>query len=175
MDNVAYRTFENVPVSQKPHGIPPLWPRELSDLGDSDELPPGEGWILATRAEYEAHRSSLQDEYDAFVAANPNQLTLMDLNDLKLTEIQSTMRSEVRAFEIESRSLGLYGSVDAVAVSETMRPTLSAMLTFQPEVAESYLADLQANTAVHVPVFLTAARLTDLRNRIRLYLNLPPV
>lgn len=50
-------------VSDKPIGVPDVWPAETSFLGESTTLP-GENWILMTEEELTTYLTSHQDTYN---------------------------------------------------------------------------------------------------------------
>lgn len=61
--NVAVKLYQD--VSDKPEGIPGLWPAETIELGESTQLPNGP-WALMTCTEYQEYRRYHKAAYDSW-------------------------------------------------------------------------------------------------------------
>ncbi len=74
--NLAVKKYASVVL--KPAGIPDEWPAEVRELGENTALPEGDGWVLMTITEYNAHREQYQADYDAFLVAYNNSAEVLE-------------------------------------------------------------------------------------------------
>lgn len=69
--NLAVKLYSE--VDENPKNIPGTWPAEVRELGDGTDLPQGFSRLM-TDAELEAYKATVQSDYDAWEALQPDPL-----------------------------------------------------------------------------------------------------
>lgn len=119
--NLAILTYEF--VSNKPEGIPDVWPCEVKPLGESTELP-GEDWVLMTEEDYSTYLDTHRSTYEAW-----EELQTLDFKkNQRIAEVDAKTQYLIsQGFEFDSTQFSL--SLPA-QVNWSGMMTLQALLTW---------------------------------------------
>jgi hypothetical protein len=153
-------------VTNKPAGIPDVWPaevREVIELPDSN-------WIAMSVAEFEAYKTTHQATYDTWYQST---LTV----DSSVPYVNIINNSKMFANEIittaiaENIAMGITQAGKTKLILDTLRDVhyyLQAGSLYEVLTAVDVITVTQ-----EMSPFITTARLTAFKNKIRAYLGLP--
>lgn len=156
-------------VSNKPAGMPDAWPAEVKE---TSELP-NENWLLMTEQEFVAYKSTHQAAYNAWYASTipaPNPLNTYIAIVSKAKEFANEIMNIAAA---ENILMGITQVGKTKLIADTLRD-----VTYYLQSGSLYEAmtsiDAVVITAEMAP-FITSSRLLEFKNKIRVYLGLPPL
>lgn len=181
---LAFKTWQYAPLNERPYGIPLDWPYEVRDLGDSTQLPEGDGWVLATLSELNDYRLQRANSFATYQASNPKNLTLLELtlerderhrrfaqeliSEIKLSNQQASipfenvlhLQSRLRALEVHHPSGRTY-TIDLInlVVSGDVETAFHAL---------SYVTPDDMTQSWH---WLSASLLLNIRQRMASFLG----
>lgn len=146
-----------------PLSIPDEWPSEVIEIGDSDPAP-GEDWVIMTMAEFADHKATHQEDYNTWLATQSSPVT--------------SVKAKIQAAMDFGRDLmAEYGAKNVVAGKTTVQIELilnttanvkAALDTGSLYVALEKLADIEPDG-----ITITASEISDFRNKIQDYLEMP--
>lgn len=182
----AFRTWATAPVSERPSGIPLDWPYEVRDLGESTQLPEGDGWTLATLVELNAYRAARAEAFAAFQAANPRGLTALELSierDERHRRFAQELISELKLGNQQAsipfeNVLHLQGRLRSLEVTHPSGRTyvldlINLVVTGDVETAFYALAYVTPDDMTQQWHWLSAQMLGSIRARMAAFLGVP--
>lgn len=167
---VAVQFYSQIPVDQKPAGIPDQWPAQCIEL-HNNESAFDDSWTIMSKAEYSAWKMDHQAEFDAWVVSTtipPDQAAL------QLAYVQSRI-SAARIFGI-----GLvtqYGATNVLAGKTTEQVQQIMQITGKVVVALNtgslYVSIAELDAIEPDGVLISTSQITFFRNKIQDYLGVP--
>lgn len=96
--NLAVKLYASE-IGNNPNGIPSSWPSETVSLGESTQLPSGEGWILMTEEEYNNYileNISAYREWELLIKNGSSPIRTPDVINYSISnsEIYTTQSNE---------------------------------------------------------------------------------
>ena len=169
---LAVKFYAQIPIDQKPAGIPDMWPAECIELHNNESSFDGT-WTILTKSEYDAYKLDNQALYNAWYASyttpTPDQVAAAQL---------AYVKSRISA----ARTYGIgivttYGAVNVLAglnteqVQRVMSITskvVAALNTGSLYVALAELAMITPDETI-----IKTSQITQVRNQIQDYLGIP--
>jgi hypothetical protein len=155
-------------VTNKPAGIPDVWPAEVREV---IELPSPD-WLEMSEAELEAYKATHQATYDTWyqsiitVDASTQYVSLINNAKMFANEIITTAIAE-------NIAMGITQAGKTKLILDTLKDVYYYL---QAGSLYEVLTAVDAITVTQeMSPFITTARLTTFKNKIRVYLGLPPL
>lgn len=163
--NVAVLKYQF--VTDKPLNIPDAWPAEVRELGTGTELP-SEDWVLMTIEEYNTYLADNQAAYDTWesgvIAMNAYSSEAVSK---KILNAMDFGKSVMVAYAVQN-VLSQFSLEQIKDIITRTAKVQQALNTGSLYVALDELALIQTDETV-----ITEAKITEVRNKIQDYLNIP--
>ena len=165
--NFAVLTYEF--VSDKPAGIPDVWPAEIKNLGDSIELP-GDDWVLMTESEYNTYFETHIGTYNTW----KNSYYTVDMNAVVNKKITASIEFGTKIliqFATENVLMGITASGRTIEIVQYLTNLRNYVITGSLYAAVTEIDNLLADPDLgDYSPFVTEARLNYYKDRLVAFL-----